>query len=157
MFAYNMTNNGANFKKNNFLNFRDENAGTTYNVLLRKNPKSRDENIKKTAGMGEQSSISAILCDQNHFITTFMLVTKLILLTKIILMTKIFAPSFRNDSHISSRNEQRDKGSFRKDDHLLSQNEKLRGHIEKRIIHHFKGTAIPFERTAYFRTLRELF
>lgn len=133
MFAYNMTNTGANFKKNNFPNFRDENTSTTSDVLLRKIPKSRDENIKKTAGMGEQSSISAILCDQNQFITTSMLVTKNILLTK------IFAPSFRKDSH------------------LLSRNEKLRGHIEKIIIHHFKRIAIPFERTAYFRTLWEPF
>lgn len=68
--------------------------------------------------MGEQSSISAILCDQNHFITTFMLVTKLILLTKIILVTKIFAPSYRNDSHIS----------FRRD--------RWRGHIDRTVICH---------------------
>ena len=86
-----------------------------------------------------------------------------------------FAPSFRNDSHISSRNEyrtttpsfqndshisfQNEIGTFahfeetvicyfegiviffRKDRHLSSRKENWRSHINRSLIHHFKGTA----------------
>ena len=86
-----------------------------------------------------------------------------------------FAPSFRNDSHISSRNEYRtttpsfqndshiwfrnEIGTFthfeetvicyfegiviffRKDRHLSSRKENWRSHINRSLIHHFKGTA----------------
>ena len=68
-----------------------------------------------------------------------------------------FAPSFRNDSHISSRNEHRTATPhfkmtvicyfegivifFRKDRHLSSRKENWRSHINRSLIHHFKGTA----------------
>ena len=68
-----------------------------------------------------------------------------------------FAPSFRNDSHISSRNEHRTATPhfkmtvicyfegivifFRKDCPLSSRKEKWRSHINRSLIHHFKGTA----------------
>ena len=68
-----------------------------------------------------------------------------------------FAPSFRNDSHISSRNEHRTATPhfkmtvicyfegivifFRKDRPLSFRYGNWRSHINRSLIHHFKGTA----------------
>ncbi|MGYP004438622541 len=79
---YNIRNFGASFKKSYF------------SCLLTKKQDRTD---------GRAIFHLRDLVDQNHFITTFMLVTKIILLTKIILVTKIFAPSYRYDYHKSFR------------------------------------------------------
>ncbi len=102
---------------------------------------------KKIAKTGEQSSISAILCDQNQFITTFMLVTKIILLTKKFLRDQKFVLSYRNDSYISFRS----KNSRGHIDGIIIY------HIDTTILYHFKVTAMPSERIVCFGILRDLF